>query len=125
MAQRQRPYSIARDASDELLDTVRRLEDQFIGHLIRARCEPRPPASALPWASDVHHRIMLEFDGDRVLQSGRSIRRKRAVDGPPDWMPRIGAAIEQAIATAVGERFPDAPADGSFTLSLPLRPIDD
>ena len=123
MSQRQRPFSGSPKQTTLDSDALRRIEDQFVGWLIQARCEVRPKR-AWPWSPDLHHRIDLQFNDTRTLVSGENVDRK----GPQmDWAPgtlhKLNDCVESALSSARGQCFPDAPA-GLVSLYLPLRPID-
>ena len=125
LSQRSRPYTpVDRPSTLANADALRRIEDQFIGWLIQARCEIREPAP-WPWSPDLHHRIDLEFNGERILIDGNNVDRKGPLmDWEPGTMARINQCIDSATNTARGQFFPDAPVSRSLSLYLPLIPID-
>ena len=93
--------------------TLTALEDWLLERLgARCRIRPRP---RWPLSADPHVRIDLSFDADRVLRQAKNVPRKIRVD------PAVVAAVEAALAEAIGHEVPASTGGSRVRLYLPLE----
>ena len=122
--QRERPYSgkLAAKEAGISKQSLIAIEDQFLYYTQNYGCSIRPPLGRWSTSTDVLHKVELQFNSKKKLQTAKAIYDASQSKNHlrPELQEQIEKCFVDAATAAKGMIFPDAMPQSTVVLMLPL-----